>query len=178
MQGTPGPSTANDPSVSPSEPENNRYICPAGQFLNYGGRVYRNRAFQLHRDTKEVWPVLAPPAMHQCCLPGSYHPPERTSPTTRTGVGQHAGVRSCPAAKKESGSLVRGTEESDWTAPPTLAAIEVCSRAVLPGSGGPKHQATRAVPQPTDSAGSARHPLARSEEQLGPATLAAEQTLR
>jgi hypothetical protein len=27
------------------EPENNRYICPAGQFLNYGGRVYRNRAF-------------------------------------------------------------------------------------------------------------------------------------
>ena len=27
------------------EPENNRYLCPAGQFLNYGGRVYRNRAF-------------------------------------------------------------------------------------------------------------------------------------
>jgi transposase len=27
------------------EPEHNRYICPAGQVLNYGGRVYRNRAF-------------------------------------------------------------------------------------------------------------------------------------
>jgi transposase len=27
------------------EPELNRYICPAGQVLNYGGRVYRNRAF-------------------------------------------------------------------------------------------------------------------------------------
>ena len=27
------------------EPERNRYICPAGQPLNYGGRVYRNRAF-------------------------------------------------------------------------------------------------------------------------------------
>jgi hypothetical protein len=27
------------------EPEPNRYICPAGQPLNYGGRVYRNRAF-------------------------------------------------------------------------------------------------------------------------------------
>src|SRR6476646_10096496 len=27
------------------EPEHNRYICPAGQFLNYGGRVYRNRAY-------------------------------------------------------------------------------------------------------------------------------------
>jgi hypothetical protein len=25
------------------EPENNRYICPAGQPLNYGGRVHRNR---------------------------------------------------------------------------------------------------------------------------------------
>src|SRR5229473_337891 len=27
------------------QPEHNRYICPAGQPLNYGGRVYRNRAF-------------------------------------------------------------------------------------------------------------------------------------
>jgi Transposase DDE domain len=27
------------------EPEPNRYICPAGQPLNYAGRVYRNRAF-------------------------------------------------------------------------------------------------------------------------------------
>jgi hypothetical protein len=27
------------------EPEHNRYLCPAGQVLNYGGRVYRNRAF-------------------------------------------------------------------------------------------------------------------------------------
>ena len=26
------------------EPENNRYICPAGQPLNYGGRSHRNRA--------------------------------------------------------------------------------------------------------------------------------------
>jgi hypothetical protein len=27
------------------EPEHNRYICPAGQPLNYGRRVYRNHAF-------------------------------------------------------------------------------------------------------------------------------------
>src|ERR1700691_2741086 len=27
------------------EPENNRYICPAGQFLNYGGRSQRNRTY-------------------------------------------------------------------------------------------------------------------------------------
>jgi hypothetical protein len=27
------------------QPEHNRYVCPAGQPLNYGGRVYRNRAY-------------------------------------------------------------------------------------------------------------------------------------
>jgi transposase len=27
------------------QPEHNRYICPAGQPLNYGGRVYRNHAY-------------------------------------------------------------------------------------------------------------------------------------
>ena len=68
---------------------------------------------QLHRDTKKVWPMLAPATMHQCCLPGSYHPPERTSPTTCAGFAEHARVRQSTAAKKEGGSLVRGTEESD-----------------------------------------------------------------
>src|SRR5512141_638021 len=34
------------------EPENNRYICPAGQFLNYGGRVYRHRAYNYIGSTK------------------------------------------------------------------------------------------------------------------------------
>jgi hypothetical protein len=27
------------------EPEHDRYICPAGQFLNYGGRCARNRTY-------------------------------------------------------------------------------------------------------------------------------------
>jgi hypothetical protein len=36
------------------EPENNRYICPAGQFLNYSGRVYRNRAFNYIGTRKSV----------------------------------------------------------------------------------------------------------------------------
>src|SRR6478736_9739412 len=36
------------------EAENNRYICPAGQFLNYGGRVYRNRAFNYIGTRKNV----------------------------------------------------------------------------------------------------------------------------
>jgi transposase len=29
------------------QPEHNRYICPAGQPLNYGGRVHRNRAYYI-----------------------------------------------------------------------------------------------------------------------------------
>ena len=116
------------------EPENNRYICPAGQFLNYGGRVYRNRAFN-----------------YQCCLPGSYHPPERTSPTTCAGVGQHARVRQSTTAKKESGSLVRGTEEPDRIAALASAETQVRARAVLPGSGSSEHQATGALPQPTQN---------------------------
>jgi len=27
------------------EPEHNRYLCPAGQVLNYGGRSHRNHAW-------------------------------------------------------------------------------------------------------------------------------------
>ena len=106
---------------------------------------------QLHRDTQKVWSVLAPTTMHQCCLPGPDHPPERTSPTTCAGVGQHARVRQSTAAKKEGGSLVRGTEESDRIAAFASAQTEVRAGAVLPGSGGPEHQTTGAVPQPTDN---------------------------
>jgi transposase len=133
------------------EPENNRYICPAGQPLNYGGRVYRNRAFQLHRDPQKVWPLLAPTTVHQCCLPGPDHPPERTRPATCAGVDQHARVRPSTEAKKEGGGLVRGTEESNRIAPLASAQTQVRAGAVLPGSGGPEHQTTGAVPQPTDN---------------------------
>src|SRR5678809_1389015 len=38
------------------EPENNRYICPAGQFLNYGGRVHRNRAYNYIGTRKKCGP--------------------------------------------------------------------------------------------------------------------------
>src|SRR5881227_2905043 len=43
------------------EPENNRYICPAGQFLNYGGRVYRNRAFNYIGTRKKCGPCSLRP---------------------------------------------------------------------------------------------------------------------
>src|SRR5437764_7514676 len=89
--------------------------------------------------------------MHQRCLPGPHHPPKRTSPTTCAGVGQHARVRQSTAAKKEGGSLVRGTEESDRIAALASAQTEVRARAVLPGSGSSEHQTTGAVPQSTDN---------------------------
>jgi hypothetical protein len=48
---------------------------------------------------------------------------------------------------KEGGGPVRGNEESGWIA--SLAQNEVHVGAVLPGSGGPEHQASRALPRPT-----------------------------
>jgi hypothetical protein len=108
------------------EPENNRYICPAGQPLNYGGRVHRNRAYNYIGTRKRCGPCSQRP---QCtsCLPEPYHPPARTSPATRKGVSEHARIRPCPAAKKEGGSSVRGTQESDRIASPAPAEITVCS---------------------------------------------------
>jgi transposase len=38
------------------QPEHNRYLCPAGQVLNYGGRVYRNRAFNYIGTRKKCGP--------------------------------------------------------------------------------------------------------------------------
>src|SRR5467141_2971558 len=61
---------------------------------------------------------------------------------------QTAWLRERTAAKKEGGSAVRGTQESDRTASPTPAEIKVCSRAVLPGSACAKHQAIGSLPQP------------------------------
>ncbi len=133
------------------EPENNRYICPAGQPLNYGGRVYRNRAFNYIGTRKKCGPCSLRPQCTSAAFRGLDHPPERTSPTTCAGVGQHARVRQSTAAKKKGGSLVRGTEESDRIASLAPAETEVRAGAVLPGSGGPEHQTTGAVPQPTDN---------------------------
>src|SRR5579863_218830 len=131
-------------------------------------------SLQLHRDTQKVWPVLAPTTMHQCCLPGPYHPPERTSPTTCAGAGQQARVRQSTAAKKEGGGLVRGTEESDRIAALASAETQVRARAVLPGSGGSEHQATGALPQSADSTGLAGRHLVEPKQKLGDGMLADE----
>jgi len=43
------------------EAEHNRYICPAGQPLNYGGRVYRNRPFNYIGTRKKCGPCSLRP---------------------------------------------------------------------------------------------------------------------
>src|SRR6478672_9571607 len=99
-----------------------------------------------------LWRLCAPTAMHQCRFSLSEHSPARSSPATGTGVSRHARVCSCAAPEKESGSAIRRTEESDRIASLAPAEIEICAGAVLPGSRGTEHQATGALPQPTDTA--------------------------
>jgi hypothetical protein len=106
---------------------------------------------QLHWNPQALWSLLPKRAMHQCSFPVSYDPPVRIGSATGTGVGEHARVCPGTAAKKEGGSLVRGTQESDRTAPPAVTPDEVRAGAVFPGSGCAEHQATGAVPQLTDN---------------------------
>src|SRR5215472_290286 len=119
---------------------------------------------QLHRNAQTLWPVLAKRAMHQCCFPEPYHPPTRTGSATRTRVSQQAGVRPSTTSKKESGSTVCRTEESDWIAPLAPAQIEVRAGAVLPSGGCTEHQAPGALPQPTDTICSASHHIAEGKK--------------
>jgi hypothetical protein len=133
------------------EPESNRYICPAGQPLNYGGRVHRNRAYNYIGTRKRCGACSQRGQCTSAAFRSSCHPPVRIGSATGTGVGEHTRVREGTAAKKEGGSFVRGTQESDWATPLAPAEIEVRAGAVLPGRGGPEHQATSAVPQPTDN---------------------------
>ena len=49
------------------EPEHNRYICPAGQPLNYGGRVHRNRAYNT-RDSPDITMVCSQTPSNQPLL--------------------------------------------------------------------------------------------------------------
>src|SRR5438105_11996629 len=95
--------------------------------------------------------------MHQCGFPLLGHPPARTGAATRTGVSEHAGVCHGTAAKEESRSPVRGTEESDRAASLAFMTNKIRSGAVLPGSGGAEHQATGPVPKPTDSTTGSHH---------------------
>ena len=98
------------------QPESNSYRCPAGQQLNYGGRSMRNRTYAYIGTRKRCGAC----ALKAQCTSGrvslSCHPHGRTRPATRSGVGEHARVCQSTAGKKEGGSPVRGTQESDRTA--------------------------------------------------------------
>ena len=91
------------------------YLCPAGQSLNYGGRVYRNRAFNYIGTRKKCGPCSLRP---QCTSAAFFrgliiHQNELPPDNGRRGVGQHARVHQSTAAKKEGGGLVRGTQNQD-----------------------------------------------------------------
>ena len=79
----------------------------------------------LYRDPQTLWGTLAETAMHQRRLPLPCHPSARTSAPTCTELAKHARVREGTTAEKESGSIVRGTQESDRAAPLALAETEV-----------------------------------------------------
>src|ERR1022692_3638345 len=105
----------------------------------YGG-------LKMDQAKRPLWSMLAKSAMHQWSIPVSCHPHGRTGPATRTRVSQHASVREGTARKKEGGSAVRRTQESDRTASSAPAGIKVCSRAILHGRGCAKHQTIGPVP--------------------------------
>src|SRR5437588_12997468 len=153
------------------EPENNRYICPAGQFLNYGGRVYRNRAFNYIGTRKKCGPCSLRPQCTSAAFRGLIIHQNEPARRRARGVGQHARVRQSTTAEKESGSPVGGTEKSDRIATLAPTETEVRARAVHPGSDSTEHQATSSLPQSADSTRSAGHHLVerRQENRRRPA---------
>jgi hypothetical protein len=134
------------------QPEHNRYICPAGQPLNYGGRNLRNRTYAYIGTRKRCGAC----ALKTQCTSGAFRflAIHMDEPARQRGTptGEYARVRPCPATKKESGSPAfcwassRRTEESDRTAALAPAETEVRAGAVLPGGGCAKHETTREVP--------------------------------
>ena len=147
-------STKDSPFYGPErftyQPESNSYCCPAGQQLNYGGRNQRNRTYAYIGTRKRCGAC----ALKAQCTSGAFRYLATTwmnQPGNAHGSWRTHQVREGPAAKKEGGSLVRGTQESDRTASLAPAEAEVRAGAVLPGSGGAEHQATGPVPQPSSN---------------------------
>ena len=118
------------------QPEHNRYICPAGQVLNYGGRNLRNRTYAYIGTRKRCGAC----ALKAQCTSGAFrflaiHMDDDPSGNGHGSWRRHARVREGTTAEKESRSVVRGTQESDRAAALAPAEIEVRAGAVLPGSG-------------------------------------------
>jgi len=139
------------------EPEQDRYICPAGQPLNYGGRSHRNHAWTYIGTRKRCGPC---PLRPQCtsaafrCLVIHQHEPARQRARELANTPEFAKAQ---RQRKKSGSPVSRTEESDRTAARALTTHEIRSGAVLPGSGGAEHQAIGSLPKPTASPADSHH---------------------
>jgi hypothetical protein len=133
------------------QPEHNRYICPAGQVLNYGGRNLRNRTYAYIGTRKRCGGC----ALKTQCTSGAFrflaiHMDEAARQRARE-LAHTPEFAQAQRREKESGSVVRGTQASDRAAPPPPTEIEVRARTVLPGSRSPEHQATHALPQSADN---------------------------
>src|SRR5579864_7629226 len=112
--------------------------------------------------------------MHDWTLQVSRHSHPRVGTTTRPGVGADPRVFQGTTTAQESRGLVCRTEESDRSAPLAPAPIEVCTGAVLPGSGCTEHQATGAVSHSVDNPCSGSHHLAEAIRELAASRLTAK----
>jgi len=101
-----------------------------------------------HRDTQTVWPLRAPTPIARVRLSGVWSFTARAGAATRTGVSKRAWLCQGTAAKKESGSPVRGIEESDRAASLAFTRTKIPSGAVPHGSGRAEHQTTGPLPKP------------------------------
>ena len=102
-------------------PESNSYLCPAGQSLNYGGRSARNRTY-IYIGTRKRCGACSQKA--QCTsAPLKYLAIHRHEPARQRArdLVNTPGFAKRTTGKKEGGSAVRGTQESDRTSSLALA---------------------------------------------------------
>ncbi len=156
------------PEVFTYLPESNSYICPAGQQLNYGGRNERNSTFGYIGTRKKCGPC----EQRSQCTTGPFRylaiPHERSSPAASAGSPNYTGVRTGAATAKESRGALRRTKESQSHRPPSapVPQVEVRTRAVLPGSHYPEHQAAGPVPQQASDVTGSRHFIKEGRSRL------------
>ena len=128
----------------------------------------------LYRQCETLRSLLTKSTMHDWTLQVSRHSHPRVGTTTRPGVGADPRVFQGTTTAQESRGLVCRTEESDRSAPLAPAPIEVCTGAVLPGSGCTEHQATGAVSHSVDNPCSGSHHLAETIRELAASRLTAK----
>ena len=100
---------------------------------------------RLHWDPQTLWCVCAESAMYQRSIPVSCYSHGRTGPAARPRVSEDARVYRRTTTKKEGGSIIRRTEESDRTQALTPAPHEVRARAVLPCRHCPEPETSRPI---------------------------------